>query len=1131
MSDANTTNAAQTHRGSAGGSASTGGAEYSSAVAAWAAVKLLAGGGASLDWNLPSHVSIASIHCESATEVDDLVLSLAAPGKVYIQIKHGLGFGSEFKKAVDQLVRQFLRPGFSPQNDRLVILTDDSASGSIRTDLKTVLERCRHLPSISKLSEEAGKSEATREAWHRLSTAIDERWKTVSGSVGPTDAELRTFLSCTYLTVCDPTHGRDAHYAIELLKRIGDEAQAAIIWDRLNRQVMTHAVLRTPVDRPLLWSKLEEVGLSVSVRRIPMLRREASLSELFRAMTQSIVDTETQEDRYDASHYVSRTSLDKAFAAFLAGDRALMIVVGQSGNGKSTWCIAQSAGQRAMPTLLVQGERLAADDATFEDTVWRLLDEHVTDRGGRLLAKPEILEWISHTPLLVIIDGLDRAPEPVIARLQPWLQSTIAFLRKAKVKLVLGSRPETFAGAAHLFKSQQSLVYKTNDESPYTVLEDFDEHEAIQAANLRGKPWLSKYRHPSLMAFSGAVEIQDDGTTLSSSEIIEQYLDYRIGDIQMRSGRLRELLDDFVDNIATVLADSHTGQLPRSVVTALIEKDPAAFNALKRGNFLRYAGDWVRVEPDEVSELLAARKIDIAQTIVELASHFEHPLKLGALRRAIVMLARQSPDKAIEALTNVIGVFEQSLDRSARLFAASVFIEFEDWSGLHPLAERLLAEWNITNLVLGVDRYDTFLPIARSSCWSPMERVKLLWRLAGGEYHFEWRQKDWPRIASVMWISSPEVDWAAAMLEAIETAPSDALAFLLDSFDSTLPLMGGDEACIGDLAQGLFFLSSDSLLTETLELLCNRTGRRFATVERLIVERSPQEALEWIRTKGPNALSNHQLLRLFEAIPQRTPLDGPTTQFFQGLANTTKNAAVQLQCLAILCGSGDEHAATRMLDENAITPAHTALLLSFDGDSFTRLVGRLVKRVVDRQVSAELLRGLVHTAPDEGQVAPITTALLTSLQSNPADIAAIGSATECLLYGALKMSTVPPSVAELANRVIATHNAAANRCLIYVTFPTNRAWSPSAEGAKIQRAIAAALAATVTDTENRSLMVSRLMHEPHDPQYAVDLLCKMLDTRSDDALLANTELDPDLLPLYPHASTIVARVKAARPFS
>jgi hypothetical protein len=111
-------------RSSAGGAAGAAGEDVRAEIATRIAVYILA---QQPLW-IPAPVAgvPVSIRPESGAEVDDILVRTSADGRLWIQSKRRLGFGttqnSELVAAVDQAVRQFLEVrDLDPDRDRIVI--------------------------------------------------------------------------------------------------------------------------------------------------------------------------------------------------------------------------------------------------------------------------------------------------------------------------------------------------------------------------------------------------------------------------------------------------------------------------------------------------------------------------------------------------------------------------------------------------------------------------------------------------------------------------------------------------------------------------------------------------------------------------------------------------------------------------------------------------------------------------------------------------------------------------------------------------------------------------------------------------------------------------------------------------
>src|SRR5258706_11319864 len=97
---------------SAGGAAASKGVGFEDRVAAWAAVRILAEQAAPPPWDLPPTHHFATLGCQTAAEIDDVLVRTTADGYAFFQLKRGVALlqapDSPLRAALSQIVRQFL---------------------------------------------------------------------------------------------------------------------------------------------------------------------------------------------------------------------------------------------------------------------------------------------------------------------------------------------------------------------------------------------------------------------------------------------------------------------------------------------------------------------------------------------------------------------------------------------------------------------------------------------------------------------------------------------------------------------------------------------------------------------------------------------------------------------------------------------------------------------------------------------------------------------------------------------------------------------------------------------------------------------------------------------------------------
>lgn len=216
----------------AGGRAGAGGFSYQHRVAAWFAVRVLAGIAAPPLTELWSG-TLVRIDCETGEPVDDARVTFSGGSVVVVQAKRTItlsgGRTSELAKTVGQFVAQHVTPGH--EDDRLVLVTTSAASASVRVHLANVLDHLRSADQsvpIADLRLSQRQRQALKVVTAHASHAFDE----VAGRK-PSEDELRGFLQqVAVLTLDVESDGVDEREARQLLRSevLADPALGDAAW-------------------------------------------------------------------------------------------------------------------------------------------------------------------------------------------------------------------------------------------------------------------------------------------------------------------------------------------------------------------------------------------------------------------------------------------------------------------------------------------------------------------------------------------------------------------------------------------------------------------------------------------------------------------------------------------------------------------------------------------------------------------------------------------------------------------------------------------------------------------------------------------------------------------------------------
>ncbi|PNB52262.1 hypothetical protein C1X29_01195 [Pseudomonas sp. GW456-12-10-14-LB2] len=1089
-------------RGSAGGAASTVGAVYAGSVGAWCAVQLLLGKGVSLPWKLSDEHSLASITCESSTHVDDLVLQLLPEGTVYIQIKHGLKLGPEFDKAMAQLVRQFWSDSFSCTRDRLVIATDQSASDTVRVAVRNILRTCHDLASGADL-EGSATSEVTKKALKRLRTCFENESKVLQKSAQDITRRFRDFLGCTHLSIFETLDGSQEYQAIESLRQVVNPQQARQAWTLLNSTCLDIATLRKSLDRWGFWSVLGRHQIEVSHRRLSLAGVQVQLEDVLRGMTGQRVDELTALGHFVPDLYVPRVELDQHFVDFRVSSSKLMVISGGSGQGKSCWCAHRGKTAVDRPTLLIAAESLEGSDASLNATLIRLVGQYIREHGGHPLPTVELVEWLNHTDILVILDGLDRAPS-FSQSLSRWMDATLAQLTQSRLQVILTGRPETMIRLRSTLELSP-CVYHPQKDFWQVQLKDFTGEEARTAADRLGDPALAQYPHPSMMSFCAQIQERGD-VLLSEVQIVERFILRRISEVNIRADLLDEHLSLFIELLSRALADSEQGVLSRNEVLAMPGFDRLAYEALRRGNFIVETQGVLRVEPDKISERLQGRYLDVKQAITDMEQLKAFPLKMGALRFALLDLAMRDEHQAIEQLKRLIEYSKSLQMYMARGLACSLFEALPDWSSLEPLARALGEGSGGNSVLLYLGSGNALIDLLGSERWSGEQRLRLLWTLAPTESGYDWRPKHWEkRFRASHFHVTP---WRKRMLVVLQEPEVDAWHFLVERFDSQQPFEDCNEANMGDLAQGLFFLGAETRIWPALQALAHSESRKQLLMLRLIArDYSDQVAARMgqILSSGLFSLKDKYELALGLQDNASTPA---ITAAMNDLLADNEDSELQAVCLRGVGRGGDIAAMLKLINSPRLCDFDVAVCMSYSGVQFQAFALRIFERALQREVPAQVLSGFHYGLGNQDQVLAqfkvLEPLFMQALQQLPEAVISISPIVETFIRIAIDSPLEWHGLFELTEAVLRSTDEGARRYIVYAC-TSEELEAQSVEGLCLRTRIIQTLIERETDEENLELLefklLTALIDNPRVPEWLGGLMSKRPDMPSERTVI------------------------------
>lgn len=1001
------------NRGPIGGSASTAGAKYGATIAAWACVRMLLGARTALPWRLPHAAFIRTLACENDSEVDDLVLEALPRASVYIQIKHGLDAGAAFKSAIGQLSRQFADSKFDRKNDRLVIVTDGSASGTIRVDLPRALSWFHSLPESTPLN----KFPHSKEPSQVLGRVLDVFDKEYSGLCGtPTEDVRRQFLKCVELTVLDPMDGNDKQGCIESLTRLIGSEYSALAWAILCDYCLDAGRLRRQVDIATVEAILRSHGLPIlETSGSSNIALGASIAKLNRFHLGALA----ARRQYNAALCVRRHSLDEFFRETEKSDRKVVLVTGGSGQGKTTWCAVQCSTDNDDIRIFIPAECIMETDTHLRGTVTRLLRVQAEDDHQAPFAPAEVKTWLESAPATIFVDGLDRATVNRRA-LVAWLQATASDADAFAGGIVMTTRPEIV----------DPVRTALGESVPIAGLGDFSEFEAIEAALKLGIAELARYRHPRLMSFYAQLASTSDVSSLRREQAVARFIDDCARKLASDSELFPETVADALNDLGRVLARSGDGLIEESDRIPFERRHGEAYRALRKGHVLSVIAGVARIEIDDIAEHLAGKHVDIRKEIERWHEIRESPLRIGALRSALEQLAVRDPAETRSFLDLLARDLATAPDHPKLALFCSVVLANDNLEPLLELANLAALYWDRGSIELGWGAGLSLMDMLSSARWPPILRVRLLWPLAQLEDSISWREKEWhpyEREVPVTWNN-----WRDRFLGSVQAAGRSGLEFLLEWFDSHLALENSNEAQLGHLARGAFFAVATAHLRDAVDLLAKH--RRVGMLA-ILALRYPTHVLEMLG-QGLGQLSLLQAASMVEETLHPFPASEDAGLLAAAWLKDSTPGSEERRCLLrILISRGDPTASAELVQFPYLTASDIAPLCRLPLAAFEQAISVLAKRT---DVDPRALEALY---PPPEFVEPYARMLLAEWAASPP--LRFGRIVETVCRVAEQLDEPPASVYGLIDLVLDKGNFDDRQNLAIFATPWNLGRAPS----------------------------------------------------------------------------------------
>ncbi|QTE01266.1 trypsin-like peptidase domain-containing protein [Streptomyces cyanogenus] len=206
---------------------------------------------------------------------------------------------------------------------------------------------------------------------------------------------------------------------------------------------------------------------------------------------------------------LERDDVARELAAFTAGDRSVLGLVGAPGSGRTTELAALAArrarGERPAPTLWLRGADLKDTDGSVADAARRTLARAARIVAASRRVQPEDLGDVgpehlarraarAGRPLLLLLDGPEEMPPVLAHHLPAWTRGTADWLRETGARLVVACREEHWEHAGNAFAAH--LLHTPGTPATGTPAPTAPEHPAPTPPGPAAPPEATGPAHP-----------------------------------------------------------------------------------------------------------------------------------------------------------------------------------------------------------------------------------------------------------------------------------------------------------------------------------------------------------------------------------------------------------------------------------------------------------------------------------------------------------------------------------------------------------------------------------------------------------------------------------------------------------
>lgn len=725
----------------------------------------------------------------------------------------------------------------------------------------------------------------------------------------------------------------------------------------------------------------------------PPMATNGEVDALVATLRQEQMDTRRRAGRLGGDRYVPHGSLATAFAEFIDDPSRSFVVVGGSGQGKTSWAARLlSSPPSGWSTVMIPAEQIVRSDRNPVDTVGRLLTARPLGGTPPERIDQAVWNWLDAGNRNLVVDGLDRTLSDAREGLLGWIDAAVATTGRVPLKLVLTTRREAWSGIVAASSELGPAIFHPEDGGPPAASVELqaltpDEAEVI-------------YR-----AYGVSAE-QHRGARLGTPSLIALFS--RMRD---RAGTIVTRLDILTDELALIERELRAvgiGQIATTRTLAWIGNsllastdgwisvgDDASVNealeAMIRLDRLVQRDGRVRMDADDLAELLLARRLTAAGLIPHLDRRRRDAIFMGAA--SLVIAALESRDGMDEALGVLLDDAPPGM--SSRLDAACLAIlEVREPLLIRSRIEQAVRLWNRDNFMLvasGLGKLLTDLDVPGADLFD------LVMPLSHGENADDWRDKHWEGSQPGRWMSS----FAVAAERAVATAP-EALV------PSLVALAHDQDQLRSSIGRTLLYRAARAAPQAVLDGTWTALGQS-TDAFRVAQSAAPSEAASFLAdvTLGSGSWTRFVIDRLWVIAerllgdePDRTRL-AAVRDAADRLLDRIEDPSLRAPLLILRLRVEQQPRIRRELER--LWPLvegerYWHALAAIGGEAALRLANLLAGGEPDRDIGA-ILRAMPLGHLDRLDPAPLLEPLRDLLRRSPELAQAVAGSVEAMLYG------------------------------------------------------------------------------------------------------------------------------------